>query len=51
MNKILVPLLVKCGVLKDVDIVVRTKVSNIYVDEQACVVKNNGVVHNIYQWP
>jgi hypothetical protein len=46
-NKVLVPFLVKCGVLKDDDIMVRIKVSNIYVDEQACVVKDNGVVHNI----
>jgi hypothetical protein len=46
-NKVLVPFLVKCGVLKDDDIMARTKVSNIHVDEQACVVKNNGVVHNI----
>jgi hypothetical protein len=30
---------------------VRTKVSNIYVDEQAYVVKDNGVVHNIDRWP
>jgi hypothetical protein len=47
MNKVFVPFLVKCGLLKDVDIMVRTKVSNIYVDEQAYVVKDNGVVHNI----
>ncbi len=47
MNKILVPFLMKCGVFKVVDIMVRTKIFNIYVDEQACVVKNNVVVHNI----
>lgn len=43
MNKVLVPFLVKCGVLKDVDIMVRTKVYINFVDEQACVIKNNGV--------
>jgi hypothetical protein len=48
-NKVLVPFLVKFGVLKDVDIMVRTKTSNIYVDEQACVVKNNDVAHSIDQ--
>jgi len=47
MNKVFVSFLVKCGLLKDVDIMVRTKVSNICVDEQAYVVKGNGVVHNI----
>jgi hypothetical protein len=41
----------KCGVFKVVDIMVRTKIFNIYVDEQACVVKNNVVVHNIDRWP
>jgi hypothetical protein len=39
--------LVKCGVAKGIDIVARTKVCGIYVDEHAYVVKNNGVVHNI----
>jgi hypothetical protein len=46
MSKVLVPFLVKCGVLKGVDIVVRIRVFSIYV--QACVVKNNDVVHGIY---
>jgi hypothetical protein len=48
MSKVLVPFLVKCGVLKGVDIVVRIRVFRIYVDKQACVVKNNDVVHGIY---
>lgn len=39
--------LVKCEMAKDIDIVAMTKVCGIYVDEQAYVVKNNGVVHNI----
>jgi hypothetical protein len=47
MNNILMLFLVKCGVAKDIDIVARTKVCGIHVDEQAYVVKNNGVVHNI----
>jgi hypothetical protein len=38
---------VKCGVANDIDIAARTKVCGIYVDEQAYVVKNNDVVHNI----
>jgi hypothetical protein len=47
MNKILTPFIVKYKVPKDVGIMVRTKVFGIYVGEQTCVVKNNGVVHNI----
>jgi hypothetical protein len=47
MNKILTPFIVKCEVPKDADIMIRTWVFNIYVGEQTCVVKNNGVVHNI----
>jgi hypothetical protein len=47
MNKILMLFLVKCGVAKDIDIVAITKVCGFYVDEQAYVIKNNGVVHNI----
>jgi hypothetical protein len=39
--------LVKCGAAKDIDIVVGIKVCGIYVNEQAYVVKNNGVAHNI----
>jgi hypothetical protein len=48
MNKILTPFIVKCEVPKDVDIMVRTGVFGIYGGEQTYVVKNNGVVHNIY---
>jgi hypothetical protein len=48
MSKVLVPFCVKCGVLKGVDIVVRIRVFSIHVDKQACVVKNNDVVHGIY---
>jgi hypothetical protein len=47
MSKVLILFLVKCGVAKDIDIVAKTKVCDIYVDEQVYVVKNNGVVHNI----
>jgi hypothetical protein len=48
MSKVLVPFLVKSGVLKGVDIVIRIRVFSIYVDKQAYVVKNNDVVNGIY---
>lgn len=47
MNKILTTSIVKCEVPKDVDIMVKTGVFNIYVGEQTCAVMSNGVVHNI----
>jgi hypothetical protein len=48
MSKVLVPFHVKCGVLKGVNLVVRIRVFSIYVDKQACLVKNNDAVHGIY---
>jgi hypothetical protein len=47
MNKLLMLFLVKCGVAKDIDIVARAKVCGNYVGEQAYVVNNNDVVHDI----
>jgi hypothetical protein len=51
MGEVLTPIPINIKVLQDVHIMIRARITNVYVDEQLVMVQNDHVVHFILFFP